>query len=301
MNTDQLRSFLRHPSACRRGHAAMVGQDLPLVSVVMPSFNQARYIERSIRSVIAQRYRNIELIIIDGGSNDGTVDILREYNDFISFWVSERDSGQSDALNKGFAVASGEIFGWLNSDDLYAPGAIKRAVREFFLADSAQVVFGDWASIDKDDNVLTINYAFDFDLERFKYEGFHLNAQAMFWRSGVHRNWGGFDLSLYNTMDYQMILEFGINQGEETFRRIPRVLGCFRRYDGQKTGASDRSRVESEHKQLAIKHGYTDKYSWQGHMKRLWFRLGRLVWLLRRGGIRLLAARITQKLRQHGD
>ncbi len=103
-------------------------QAVPKISIVMPSYNQVRFIERSILSVLNQDYLNIELIIIDGGSSDGTVDIITKYQKHIAYWVSEPDDGQSHALNKGFARASGQIYGWLNSDDLYLPGAFRMAV-----------------------------------------------------------------------------------------------------------------------------------------------------------------------------
>ena len=97
----------------------------PLISVVMPSFNQAKYIEKSILSVLNQNYPNKELILIDGGSNDGTLQIIKKYEKFIDYWISEKDEGQSDALNKGFKVCKGKIFCWLNSDDLFLPGTFE--------------------------------------------------------------------------------------------------------------------------------------------------------------------------------
>ena len=104
-----------------------VDERFPKISIVMPSYNQVQFIERSILSVLNQDYPNIELIIIDGGSNDGTVEVIKKYEKHITFWVSEKDKGQSDALNKGFKHCTGEIYGWLNSDDLYLPNAFKHA------------------------------------------------------------------------------------------------------------------------------------------------------------------------------
>jgi len=101
----------------------------PKVSIVMPSFNQVEFIERSILSVLSQTYPNVELIVIDGGSTDGSVEIIRQYKDRISFWISEPDRGQAHAINKGLAIAKGEWVGWQNSDDVYAENAINELIK----------------------------------------------------------------------------------------------------------------------------------------------------------------------------
>lgn len=265
----------------------------PKISIVMPTFNHAEYIERSLLSIINQAYPNIELIVIDGDSSDETPEIVRAYQKYISHLVSEADNGQSDALNKGFALASGDIYGWLNSDDLYLPGVFYTAARALSAAPQKQVVFGDWLSIGKHDEILDYNHAFDFSVNHFKYEGFHLNAQSMFWRSSVHKQFSGFDVSLHNTMDYQMILEFGLNAGQSKFLRLPMVFGAFRRYDGQKTGGMN-ARVLDEHKRIAAAYGYSDKYSTNGKLKRLFFRIRRSIWYMKRGGARLLWRRLSE-------
>src|ERR1700687_1276429 len=123
----------------------------PKLSVVMPSFNQRQFIERSILAVLNQNYPNREFIIIDGGSRDGTVDVIKKYERYLAFWVTEPDEGQSDALNKGFSHATGEIYGWLNSDDLYMPGAFKHVADAFAMNPRKRIVHGDWLTIDGDD------------------------------------------------------------------------------------------------------------------------------------------------------
>jgi len=277
-----------------RGETSMTEkQALPKVSIVMPSFNQVRFIERSILSVLNQDYQNIELIIIDGGSSDGTIDIIKKYQQHVAYWLSEPDHGQSNALNKGFAHASGDILGWLNSDDLYLPNAFRLAVNAFQEHPNKNIVFGDWLSIDEFDGVLDFNHAFDFSVNHFKYEGFHLNAQSMFWRSNVYKSFSGFDIDLYNTMDYQMILEFGLKQGESRFLRIPTALGAFRRYDGQKTSGLTAG-VLAEHRKMAVQYGYLDKYAQVGKMKRFFYRIRRTYWYVKRGGLGLLRRRLKE-------
>ena len=264
---------------------------LPKISIVMPSYNQVKFIERSILSVLNQDYPNIELIIIDGESKDGTTEIIQKYETYIAYWVSEQDEGQSDALNKGFKLCSGEIFGWLNSDDIYLPNAFTSAVQAFDKNPRKKIVFGDFLSIDREGCVLDYNHAFDFNLNQFKYEGFHLNAQSMFWRDSVHKSFSGFDINLKNTMDYQMIIEFGINEGQKSFFRIPQALGGFRRYDGQKTGGYP-SRARNEHRIIAIRYKYSDKYKLIGKLKRLYFRFRRAWWYTKRGGLSNLFYRL---------
>ena len=180
----------------------------PKISIVMPSYNQAEFIERSILSILNQNYPNTELIIIDGGSNDGTFDKIKKYKDQITLWISKEDKGQSDALNQGFKNCTGEIYGWLNSDDIYLPNAFKNAISVLEKNNDKKIIFGDWLFINSQDKIIDYHHAFNFNLNHFKYEGFHLSAQSMFWRRSVHNRFSGFQINLNSTMDYQMILEF---------------------------------------------------------------------------------------------
>jgi glycosyltransferase involved in cell wall biosynthesis len=122
--------------------------DLPLVSIVTPSYNQGRFLEATLRSVLEQDYPNIEYLVVDGASTDDSVDIIRRYADRLTWWVSERDAGQSEAINKGLRRVRGEFVGWLNSDDVYLPGAVSAAVAAFRSSPAAAVVYGDALAID---------------------------------------------------------------------------------------------------------------------------------------------------------
>jgi glycosyltransferase involved in cell wall biosynthesis len=124
--------------------------DHPLVSIVTPSYNQVRFLEATLCSVLVQDYPNMEYLVVDGASNDGSVEIIRRYADRLAWWVSEKDSGQSEAINKGFHRARGEFVGWLNSDDIYLPGAVSAAIKVFQSHPEAGLVYGDAQAIDAD-------------------------------------------------------------------------------------------------------------------------------------------------------
>lgn len=124
-------------------------QELPLVSIVTPSYNQSQFLEETIRSVLLQRYPYLEYIIVDGGSEDGSLEIISKYARHLTHWVSEPDSGQADAINKGWRKARGEIVAYLNSDDLFAPGAIFNAVKYFIAHPECDVIYGDAVVIDE--------------------------------------------------------------------------------------------------------------------------------------------------------
>jgi glycosyltransferase involved in cell wall biosynthesis len=136
----------------------------PLVTIVTPSYNQARFLEATLRSVLEQDYPNIEYLVVDGASTDNSVEIIRKYADKIAWWVSEKDSGQSDAVNKGLRRARGEIVGWLNSDDVYQPGAIAAAVAAFRFHPEAGVVYGDALAIDADGKTFNLMRARQYSL-----------------------------------------------------------------------------------------------------------------------------------------
>lgn len=178
--------------------------DKPLVSIVTPSFNQARYIEATIRSVLDQDYPAIEYIIVDGGSSDGAADIIRSHTDKLAWWVSERDKGQTDAINKGFARANGQILAWLNSDDTYEPGAVAAAVAYLASHPDIGVVYADTNFIDEKGRVIGRFPAALTDYPRLQHGYVHVPQQATFFRADLWRQVGPLDPDFFFAMDYDL-------------------------------------------------------------------------------------------------
>jgi len=267
-------------------------------SIVMPSFRHGHFIERSLLSVLNQNHPATELLVIDGGSEDETRALLERYAAEIAYACSERDRGQSDALNKGFARASGEIFGWLNSDDLYLPGAFRAAAEVFATNPDVEVVYGDWYTIDPEERILEHFAGLNYSPGRHITEGVFCNAQSLFWRRRLHERLPPFDVDLHYTMDYdlvlQMILAAGGARGARAFRRLPQALGAFRVYAGQKTGSAD-DRVALEHRRIAERAGVNWKYATRGQLLRLLYRLTRVAEHLAQGRSDYLLARLRAR------
>lgn len=182
----------------------MSDHELPLVSIVTPSFNQEPYLEATIRSVLEQDYPRIEYFIVDGGSADGSLGIIKKYAGKLAWWVSEVDKGQTDAINKGFGRAKGGILAWLNSDDTYEPGAVSAAVN--YLQDHPEVgmVYADCNFIDGQGHVIGKFGAAQTDYKRLRRGYVHIPQQSMFFRAGLWHAVGPLDPSFYFAMDYDL-------------------------------------------------------------------------------------------------
>jgi len=216
---------------------------MPLsVSVVTPSYNQGHFLERTIQSVLSQAGCGpVESLVMDGGSSDESVAILKRYGNAIQ-WVSEKDRGQAEAVNKALARATGDIIGWLNSDDIYYPGAIHAARNYFAAHPEADLVYGEANHIDEHDGIIEPYPVEDWDFERLKNRCF-LCQPAVFFRRRVVERYGPLDANRQFSLDYEYWLRLGMAGAR--FERVDALLAGSRLYADTKTLGS-RVKVHSE-------------------------------------------------------
>ena len=179
---------------------------MTLVSIITPSYNQAKYLEQTILSVLNQDYPTIEYIVMDGVSTDGSVDIIRKYAGKLTYWESVKDKGQADAINKGFARATGEIIAWLNSDDYYLPGTVSAAVKIFEQNPDVVLVYGNMLAVDANGqtfNTLTYKQLTLEDLLSFQIIG----QPAVFMRRSALQKTSGLDLSFHFLLDHLLWIQ----------------------------------------------------------------------------------------------
>lgn len=203
----------------------------PRISVVTPSYNQAEYIEDNIHSVKRQRYPAVEHVVVDGESTDGTLDVLRRHeDDYALRWTSEPDEGQSDAINTGFDRATGDIVGWLNSDDVYFDTAVFSRVADHFERTDADVIYGDLAYVDATSTVTEIDVRPDFDRDSLRYRSL-VGQPAAFFRADVLAD-ERLDEDLHYCMDWEFWLRLS---ADYEFVHVRDVLAGFRYHAAQKT------------------------------------------------------------------
>jgi glycosyltransferase involved in cell wall biosynthesis len=214
--------------------AATKGSDnfLPSISIVTPSFNQAEFIERTLDSVLSQSYPNLEYIVVDGGSTDGSVEIIRKYEKHLAWWVSEPDRGQAHAINKGLMRATGDWVGWQNSDDVYLPGALKLAAQTMSRQPARGVVAGGLHMIDSSGRLLRELRYVTPTWRSMRAEGMVIANQSSWWRRELHQAVGLLDESLACSFDYDWFLRL-LRHAKAAY--IDRALGGLRMHAATKT------------------------------------------------------------------
>jgi len=235
---------------------------LPLISVITPSFNQAQYIEETIQSVLSQEYPRLEYIVMDGGSSDGSDEIIRRYASRLAYWTSEPDRGQAHAINKGFARCTGDLVAWLNSDDVYLPGAL-RAVGEAYTANPGRIIAG-----------AVINHWEDSRREKVILQRLEMSRMLQFWskewswhQPGIFfpRNAlakaGSLDETMHYCMDYDLLLRLLPQCAVFTFDK---PLVRFRIHESAKGGGNNFDQFLSEWSLVSKRHWAETDHDYSG-------------------------------------
>jgi glycosyltransferase involved in cell wall biosynthesis len=206
--------------------------DLPKISVIVPSFNQGTFIEETFRSLLSQEYPLLEIIVIDGGSTDQSVEIIKTYEPHLAYWLSEKDSGQSEAINKGFRIATGEVITWLNSDDCYEPGTLHLVGKLFKEQAGVSIVHGKSVLFGKGMKEKVIGL--DQDIPLHDYFAFMRFPQpSSFFRREALLPVLPVNETLHYAMDFDLVVRMLLNGSR--IKRVPEILSRYRLHDSSKS------------------------------------------------------------------
>lgn len=206
---------------------------IPKISIVVPSLNQGCFIEETLSSIVEQAYSNLELIVVDGGSSDNSLTVIKKFEPYITWWVSEMDSGQTAAINKGFRKATGEIMAWVNSDDCVAPGALHHVAEHFQKHPDVQVLYGNRILIDEQSREIGRWILPAHSARVLKWADF-VPQETLYWRRSAWNAVGEqLDESFRFAMDWDLLLRFSAQHLK--IERLPFFLGLFRIHQAQKT------------------------------------------------------------------
>lgn len=235
--SDEIRDFVSMP---RFDEQKLLCKDesWPKISIVTPSYKQGQFLERTILSVLNQNYPNLEYIIMDGGSTDGSVEIIRKYEKYLAHWCSEKDAGQSDAIRNGIRMSTGDVLAYLNSDDLYLPGVLRLVGAVFRSRPSVHVVYGNRYLTDEEDRIvgerrLVPCYIPCFARIGMIYGGFGIYQPASFWRRAIYYDAGEMDDSFVHCMDNDLFVRLLLRGAK--FQFVREYLAGFRVHRASKT------------------------------------------------------------------
>jgi glycosyltransferase involved in cell wall biosynthesis len=264
----------------------------PRITVITPSFNQAAFLERTILSIHNQGYPNLEHIVIDGGSTDGSLEILNKYQKRFAYWHSRPDQGQSDAINLGASRATGKYMMWLNSDDLLLPDALLRMVEAFRSNPEADLVYGDQIEVDSADRVIKRLITSKFDIRDFIYEiNIIIHQQSALWTTEMFHKVGGLRLFRY-AMDYDLM--FRMYAAGATFVHFTGFLSAFRVHEEGLTGSGEVARCrDSEIDVSFLSFTGRSRNRWDRLVRRPFYKIRRLM-----TNPRTLAANVEHRLGQ---
>lgn len=253
------------------------------IAIVTCSYQQSSFLEAAMWSVLNQRGVAVDYVVIDGGSTDGSDEIIRNHSAQLAHFEIERDRGQSHALNKGFASVHAEILGWLCSDDLLLPGALEFVVNYFRCNPTVDAIYGDSVLIDSDGKIIKAKREISFYPWIVLNDHNYIPQPSMFWRKRLLDEVGLIDEALHYTMDEDLWLRFAT---KAKIVHVPRFLSCMRVHPAQKVGSSSRN-VAREVERLRLKyHGTAPRSGAGNHISRLLARIARVTLKTAAGGYR---------------
>lgn len=214
------------------------------ISIVTISFNQARYLEQTIKSIIEQQYEELEYIIVDPGSTDGSREIINKYKNFFKKIIFEPDNGPADGLNKGFSFASGEIFAYLNSDDYFLPGTLKKINEYFQQSINIDVIYGNGYITDDSNRIFRRFYSDSFTPWRFVHNGCVVMQQSTFFTNNAFRSIGGFNENNHIWWDAELLLDFSMNN--KKIKKVDDFLSVFRIHEESISGQKWKNDINSK-------------------------------------------------------
>jgi glycosyltransferase involved in cell wall biosynthesis len=217
------------------------------LSILTPSFNQAQFLDETLRSVISQREQLHEYFVYDGGSTDGSAELIKKYSPDIDYWVSEKDAGQPDVLKRGFARATGDYLAWLNSDDVYLPGALEKVRAALEANPQWDVVTGWHVRIDGSSRLLSAHQLGGESADAARWGSFHPCQPTVFFRRSLYEKVGGVNPELHLVMDTELF--FRMMDAGAVFGHVPAYLAAFRRH-GQSKGVGTYQKYASEYEFL---------------------------------------------------
>jgi glycosyltransferase involved in cell wall biosynthesis len=269
----------------------------PRITIVTPSFNQGQFLEQTIRSVLDQNYPNLDYIVMDGGSTDSSVDIIKKYATKLSYWVSEKDNGQSDALVKGFARGTGTIFAYLNSDDVYLPGTLN-SIAVAFRDEGLDVVYGNTYWIDPEGNTIGDRRQTPFVPLGYLYGGFDLQQPATFWTREIYQKVDGIDSTFSFAFDTELFTRFVKAGGR--FHHVNTFLAGFRIHPESKS-TTQLERCQSELDRLRKKHLFFPFRSFQASCIRNYARIRRTLCYFLQGDLLWLLKRVPDRIKSRSS
>jgi glycosyltransferase involved in cell wall biosynthesis len=263
----------------------------PKLTIITPSYNQAAYLERTIISVLNQGYPNLEYMIIDGGSTDASVEVIKKYEKYLTWWVSEKDRGQVHAINKGLERATGDYIGFQNSDDVYFPGTFKRFA-DAASKTPADILYGDLYMISTDDEVTEILKTTSYDFDCQVLEGMQIHNQSLFFKRSLVEEYGGFDESYRFAFDYEFITRYTAKKKTST-KKVSGLGGALRVHADAKS-SNIASVGREEHLKIQKLYIPANTSPAVNKIKYLWCRIRKIAYFILRLDFKYISFRLSR-------